>query len=283
MNREQLAREAVVAATRLRAEHGIPATSGLCPYDLAVQMKISVSLMDASSLEGMYSPEPRPAIIVGSERPAGRRRYTCGHEIGHHVFGHGYRIDELDESNSSTGSPEEYIAQRFSGALLMPKMAVNAAYSKRGWNVETLDAVQVFTVAQNLGVGFTTLLTHQEVNHKQRSHSEVDSIRKTALIDIRAKILGVKPEFDLFPVDALWSRETVDVEVGDVLVFASEIELKGVGLAKRTTPKVYYEATKQGISMVRFVGESRALQIRVSKRNFAGLVRYRHLEDSDNE
>src|SRR3989442_641722 len=108
MNKSALAADAVRAAALLRANLGIEAAVGLCPYDLAMQLQIKVSFIGAPSLEGLYSPDPRPAIILNSERPAGRRRFTCGHEIGHHVFNHGCRIDELAEDNASGSTPEEY-------------------------------------------------------------------------------------------------------------------------------------------------------------------------------
>src|SRR3989442_233526 len=99
MNQRMLAAHAARTASLLRGEHHIGLAEGLCPYDLAIKLQIKVCFTEAPSLEGMYSPDPRPAIILGAERPAGRRRFTCAHEIGHHVFQHGCRIDELTEEN----------------------------------------------------------------------------------------------------------------------------------------------------------------------------------------
>ena len=150
MNTRLLSEQAVRAAGLLRVQHQIGPAHGLCPYDLAIDLQIKVIFISAPSLEGMYSPEPRPAIILNSERPAGRRRFTCAHEIGHHIFQHGYRIDELTEENSSSTSPEEFLAQRFASALLMPKIAVDSAFARRSWSPAAAEAEQFFIVAQEL-------------------------------------------------------------------------------------------------------------------------------------
>ena len=98
MNKSLLANQAVYKASRLRSLNNINPSQGLCPFDLGRKLGISMRLFSIPNLEGMYSITPNLTIIIGSERPLGRRRYTCGHELGHHVFGHGLKIDEINES-----------------------------------------------------------------------------------------------------------------------------------------------------------------------------------------
>src|SRR5258708_4172699 len=93
--RKDLAREALTAALEIRKNKIKNLVDPICVYDLAEELKIEVRFADIPSLEGMYSSAPRPAIILGSERPAGRRVYTCGHELAHHVFGPGTRVEQL--------------------------------------------------------------------------------------------------------------------------------------------------------------------------------------------
>src|SRR6266850_654769 len=95
LTRKELAREALAAALQLRTSKGRNLVDPICIYDFAEELQIELRFADIPSLEGMYSNAPRPAIIIGAERPAGRRVYTCGHEIGHHRFGHGTRVDEI--------------------------------------------------------------------------------------------------------------------------------------------------------------------------------------------
>lgn len=273
-----LAREAVVAAVRLRSEQGYNPGIGLCPFDLADKIGVSARLVNYPTLEGMYSPSPKATILVNSERPAGRRRYSCGHELGHHIFGHGFKLDEMDESNSSSTSPEEILAQRFSGALLMPKIAIDSAFARRGWSPSTSKPEQFFIIAQELGVGYTTLLFHLELNLQLLSKQSASSMRDYSLPPIRAAVAGFVPSNDVFYVDKNWLKETIDVEVGDILITPEGSTLDGDCATVVTTPKRHIAAIKQGMCFLN-LSDGKKIQLRISKRNFVGLARYRFLEE----
>lgn len=87
--RQQLASLAAMEASRLRLFAKIPRTAPIDPIETAIKCGCEVRFLSLASLEGIYSPEPSPTIILGSERPAGRRAFTCAHELGHHIFNHG--------------------------------------------------------------------------------------------------------------------------------------------------------------------------------------------------
>lgn len=269
-----LAREAVLAAARLRTEHGLSPGIGICPFDLAQKLGVSARLVNYPSLEGMYSPSPRPAILVNAHRPAGRRRYSCGHEIGHHVFGHGFRLDELDDSNSSSSSPEEFLAQRFSGALLMPKLAVDSAFARRGWSPATATPEQFFIIAQELGVGYTSLLFHQELNLQQLSKTRGATLRDVSIPQIRATVAGFIPQNDVFFVDDKWLRNSVDVEVGDIIIVPQGTNLDGTCATVTASPKTHIVAVEPGTCFIKLPNNKNVL-LRVSRRNFVGLARHR--------
>lgn len=277
----ELATEAVRAAAQLRADKGIGPSEGLCPYDLAIKLGIKVNFLHADSLEGMYSPDPPPpSIILPSVRSSGRRRYSCAHEIGHHIFKHGFKIDEMDESNSSSSSPEEYLAQRFASALLMPKLAVDSAFTKRGWNARSPTDQQCFVVAQDLGVGYTSLIFSLEKNLKYISSQVASKLSGVSRKELVRRVAGKPVAFDAYLVDEHWSRKTVDVEVGDLIVFSDRIVFDGSCAAVDDQTGSRFMAVSSGSGTIKLNG-GRTISLRVSKRNFAGLARYRHLEDEN--
>ena len=109
----------------MRGDAGLALDSPLCVFDLATQMGIDVWFKATPRMEGMYCKEPGPTIVVTSLRPAGRQAYTGGHEVGHHAFGHGTRVDELiGAGGRGADQEEEFLADCFAGFLLMPKAAV---------------------------------------------------------------------------------------------------------------------------------------------------------------
>ncbi|MEK6627197.1 MAG: ImmA/IrrE family metallo-endopeptidase [Bdellovibrionota bacterium] len=277
-----LAREAVLAAARLRAEQGLSPSVGICPFDLSQELGVSARLVNYPSLEGMYSPSPRPAILVNAERPAGRRRYSCGHELGHHVFKHGFRLDELDDSNSSSSSPEEFLAQRFSAALLMPTLAVNSAFARRGWSPATAQPEHFFVIAQELGVGYTTLLFHQELNLQQLTKSRATGLRDISIPQIRSTVAGFSPQHDVFYVDDHWLRESVDVEVGDVLIVPQGSLLDGDCATLASSPKPHAIAVEPGTCFITLPSNKKIL-LRVSRRNFIGLARHRFIAEVEDD
>jgi len=231
----------------------------------------------------MYSPEPRPTIVVSVERPTGRRRYTCGHELGHHVFGHGARLDELAAEATSAWSPEEFVAQRFSAALLMPKLAVDSAFARRGWSASQPTPEAVFVVAQELGVGFTTLIGHLERTLGHVSQSAADALRRVRLPQLRDHLAGFHVEHDLTIVDQHWARRTIDAEVGDVLLAPPHAEFEGSCASIAGPPVGRLTAIASGIGQLS-VGPGRpAIPVRISRRGFAGLAQYRYLEESADE
>lgn len=283
MNKSALASEAIRAALRLRADNQIGPAEALCPYDLARKLGIVVSLKSLPSLEGMYSPTPTLAIILGAGRPAGRRRYTCAHEIGHHIFNHGYSIDQLDESNSSPESPEEFLAQTFAGALLMPKLGLISSFKKRGWKIQEATAEQLFKISQEFGVGYTALITHMNITFEEFDYRKAEQLRKESVKEIRTKIAGFDITSDLFFIDQFWNRATIDVEVGDVIMFPAGSTVDGNGVECRNTPKDHYIASASGTYAVKLGIANKALQLRISRKNFNGLARHRHLEEVNDE
>lgn len=279
-----LARGAARAAARVRADLGVGPAEPVCPFDLAKGLEVPVWLVALPSLEGMYSPEPRPTIMVSIQRPPGRQRFTCAHEIGHHVFAHGTRLDELDDAAAESWDPEEFVAQRFAAALLMPKLAIESAFAKRGWQIAQPEPEAVFAVAQELGVGFTTLIGHLERTLGRLPGGVADALRRLRLPQLRNRLAGFEIEQDVVVVDQHWTRRTIDVQVGDVVLLPKTAAVEGRCASMVERPVRHLVAVETGVGTVSVSSGGSPLALRVSRREFTGLARYRHLEEvSDDE
>ena len=278
--RDVLARRAVTEALRLRRRHGRSLEDPICPIDLALHEGVDVRLEPVSSLEGMYTPDV-PAIVLGSLRPRGRRAFTCAHELGHHVFGHGFRIDELLDDGASADATDdaEFAADRFAAALLMPKLAVLHAFDLRSWPIASCTAEQAFIVAGLFGVGYTTLVGYLAGTLHVITRSTSDELRKQAPKATRARIAGRDCPRGLVIVDDWWSGRPVDAEVGDLVLLPA-----GASASSNVMQHVsgcLFTATAPGAGRVH--REAWELPVRVARANYSGLATYRHLEEVDDD
>ena len=179
----EIARNAVASAYRVRLNAGYDLKAPLCVYDLPENLEIELRFVEIPSLEGVFYDAEPPVILVSALRPAGRRRYTCAHEIGHWFLGHSTTVDELIQKrgNSTKWSPEEFAAQVFAGALLMPKPAITHAFAVRGWNPARPEPMQVLTIASLFGVGYGTLINHLRNGIRILGEGTAQSLLKKSL------------------------------------------------------------------------------------------------------
>src|SRR6266576_1778999 len=249
-------------------------------------MNVELRFADIPSLEGMYANAPRPAIIIGSERPAGRRVYTCGHELGHHQFGHGTRVDELvpDDEEQPIFEPDEFLVQCFSGFLLMPKLAVCHAFAIRGWKIADASPAQLYRVSNLFGVTYGALINHMTYAIGLLQRDRADRLRETALVKIRAEFI-TDPKRQLIMVDNLWKGRAIDAEAGDIIMAPIGAKLEGQNLVHLETNSdgEVFEAERPGSCRLVCSDSGWASFVRVSRRFYVGRSIYRHFGEVENE
>ncbi|MEQ8969795.1 MAG: ImmA/IrrE family metallo-endopeptidase [Coleofasciculus sp. C1-SOL-03] len=284
--RKVLAQQAQQKAIDVRRKAGFDNKSPLCIYGLCDKLNVRVRFIDIS-MEGVYLREAEPIILLSALRPLPRRIFTCAHELGHHVFGHGSTIDELiEESKSSTAfQPEEFLANSFAGFLLMPVLGVRKAFVSRGWNADSATPEQVFTVACSFGVGYETLITHMAYSLKMLSSSRASTLLKTKPKAIREKVLGRLSTDPLIIADEHWSMPTIDAEVGSLLLLPTGAEAANDTITfEENHPKGrLFKANRPGVVRVYCRDTGWAVFVRVSRYQFIGLSQYRHLEEVEDE
>lgn len=282
-NQKELARKAAIEAQRVRSILGAGLVKPIDPVQAAEACGCQIWYKSLGSLEGVYSPEPRPTIILGSERPAGRRAYSCGHELGHHVFGHGYKIEELESQTKSCAKhPDEYIADMFAGYLLMPQTAVRKALKDRGYS-QNLSPFEAFKLASYFGVGYSTI-----VNHMAWTLRLIDTSHANELLKVKPKQIktsyGVSTGSELVIADFLWCDRAVDLEVGDTLALPLGVKVEASGevnFDKEVADNSMFNASKSGIARAYCDSRKWAVNIRISRKNYDGLAQYRFLSDEE--
>jgi hypothetical protein len=246
---------------------------------------VEVWFFGGATFAGMY-PKGYGKLFVPSERPAGRKAFTCAHELAHWYFGHGSRVEEMDFDRADQEIPEELLANTFASYLLMPRQTVEAAFACRDTDPETADALNVYAVACQLGVGYETLLKHMRWSLNLISLARMNDLLAIPPKEIRRGVLGVSTNSHLILAGSEWQTVAIDLEVGDSAVVPNGVRLNGDS-AKINRTCAYgtvIEGTRPGLTQALLPETaSWSAMIRVSRRAYTGRGAYRHLEDPDCE
>jgi len=293
-DRKKLAMDAMKASIKARKLAGADHISPVNVYDACEAHDVVVRFNDIS-MEGMYDRHPKPRIHISAIRPLTRRNLTCAHELGHHVFGHGSTIDELNDRVhvADQNDPIEFIANQFAYFFTMPTLGIRNALVSRKVDLSQASAKQLFAVSSHFGVGYTTLLTHLRYSLNLLPDGQFQALRRVAPKALRSEILQFETDKPVVLVDDQWSSTTIDIETGDYVVLPAELsavpeQLVPIGCV----PDGFaYTAAKVGIGRANVTGLKSGCFVRVAKRStvggrevgYIGLARYRHLEDDDDE
>jgi Zn-dependent peptidase ImmA (M78 family) len=289
-NRRALADRAmqVSIAARLKAKKDL--VSPVCVYAVAEAHGVRVTFNDID-MEGMYQRGSPPRIHLSARRPLVRRTYNCGHELGHHILGHGSSIDELRENQTVRpwDIPEEYSADTFAAYLLMPTLGLRHAFVARGLDPERATPTEVYRVACHFGVGYTTLVTHLLYGAGMISRARAEILRKHTPKSLRAQILGSLTPKPLIVADEAWAAPTIDVEVGHLLLLPPGTQSHGNGLT--TVADLpggrLFEAKQPGLVQLNHPGTEWAAFARIARMTtdgnrlvgYVGRAEFRHLEE----
>lgn len=256
----------------------------ICVYDFAATLDVEVRFVGGASFAGMFA-KGMDAVFVPSERPAGRRAFTCAHELAHWRFGHGERVETLDFDRDDRDVPEEILANHFAGFLLMPNRSLMAEANARGIDFSFLTAHQAYRLASQLGVGYDSLIKHLRWSERLIDQERMDQLKLRSPKDLRRELLGQDTQGHLIVADKQWRKVAIDLEVGDHAIVPHGTSLNGESarIVRECQHGTVIEATRPGISQA-FQGNDWATMVRVSRKQFVGRAAFRHLEeDYDND
>jgi hypothetical protein len=286
-NRRELAYEGLKMAVRVGQAHRIRIEDPVSVYDFSEELNLEVRFVDIPSMEGMYLRKSPPEILVSSHRPPGRQSYTCAHEIGHHLFNHGTHIDEISQKLSvgKKFDPEEFLADTFAGFLLMPKTAVRSAFVRRGWRPESCSPDQAYRIACWLGVGYSTLIHHMQVSFNLILRPHAEKLSRETPKSIRRDLIRGEIEGNLIPVDFFWTGRPIDIRIGDVILLPPFTKYEGKSLTRVCADDGPTLLKGNGVGIARLSNDNSSWScfVRVSRKEYIGLSRYRHLEEPDDD
>jgi Zn-dependent peptidase ImmA (M78 family) len=279
-----LTKAAMQASIKTRTKAGFDLTSPICVFDLCERLSVTVRFTDIN-MEGMYDRVPKPRIHLSSLRPLPRRAFTCGHELGHHEFGHGSTIDEMKEEIEAlkAESHDEFLVNSFSAFTLMPIIGLRGAFARRAVTAGTADSIQMFAVASNFGVGYATLISHLAYGVEEISIGRARELLRDSPKSIRGRLLGDGSPDPLVFVDEMWVARAIDAEVGTTILLPHDARVEGGVVARSGDCEAgtFYKAIRPGIGRAAWGQRDGSAFIRVSRKHYVGLARYRHLEDDD--
>lgn len=255
---------------------GVQPSAPICPFNLAEAMGIDVRFVKISSFEGMYLSDDL-FILIGAERPEGRKVFTCAHEIGHHVLGHGTVIDEIIESGSDKEIEKE--ADFFGGMLLMPDSLIKRIAKDLQIDFSNLDPEKLYIASRYIGASYIGLITHLYFNIKCITYAQYTQLKKNSVAAIKRNLSGEKVTGDVFVIGGWWKDKAIDMCVGDQILSDQPVNIEGSAI-KSVDHDTYskYVALEPGIAKISTEGTWSAY-VRVSRKNYIGMNQYRFEED----
>lgn len=276
-----LVRDAIDKGLEVREVAGLSFGTPVNVYDLCERLKPKVRVRFADySMEGCYFRSDRPLIEISALRPLGRRAFNTAHELGHHVFGHGSRIDELqdEERPDAQDDPEEILANAFARFLLMPRNGVRKAFKSRGWSLSTPTPEQLFVVACHFGVGYQTLVNHLAFGLKEISRTLASNLMRVRLPTIRKTLLGNHGSDRLWVADHNYGQQMVDTEVGTSVLLPprSRPEFPHLKHVADLPTGSLFIAEQPGLTRVE-AENGWAVVVRIARYEYSGWSTNRHL------
>lgn len=274
MNKIRANQIATFALKARKSYLGVSASTPICSYNLADSMGMDLRFVKIASFEGMYLTDDK-VILISAERPEGRKRFTCAHEIGHHVLKHGTVIDEIIESGSNKEIERE--ADFFASMLLMPSSLIRSAVNSLDIDLEAPCPEKLYVMSKYIGISFEALLTQLRINLGLISNSTYQYLKKVKLAEVKQKIYpNIEKGRDVFVVGQWWKGKAVDAVDGDIILLDQKYEIEGASIAA-TSEHNTIKCIAPGISKIST--EDWACFVRVSKAGFAGMYQYMHIEE----
>jgi Zn-dependent peptidase ImmA (M78 family) len=229
------ARAAVMAA-ELQADLQLDLNRPIDVFSVIKQLGLVLGFAPLGKVSGLYLPEePTRGILLHEGHPRTRQRYTAGHELGHHMFGHAAEIDGDLEQALRRGDVQawpdaEKEAEAFGAWFLMPRRLVRSGLTELGID-RPRDPLDVYALSLWLGTSYLATARQLAVV-RLASQAEADTWAKVQPRSLKQALAGeLAPDDlrnDVWWLDARHNRHPIDARPGDrVVLTLDEIPASG--------------------------------------------------------
>ena len=273
-------RAAQVTAKALKTRKtflGVAPHLAICPYALCEAMGFDLRFVNIPSFEGMYVASQN-LVLISAERPEGRKHFTCAHEIGHHVLGHGTIIDEILECGSN--NEEELEADFFASTLLMPSSAISRSMIRYGIEANNLTPKDCYILAKYFGVSYQAFITHIYSNLRLVNIRHYQELKKGKLPEIRLELSGLDTKQQVFSIGDWWEEKALEMEIGDYIVPDQLLSVDGPDLMEiEDAQNNILRATTAGITRV--YNDTWSCFVKISRHKYQGFYQYKYEEEEE--
>jgi Zn-dependent peptidase ImmA (M78 family) len=192
---------------------------------------------------GAYLPlkDCPPGVLINSNLPLSRQRYTAAHEFGHLFLNHSaVSVDEmtgLSFEERRNWSDEENIAETFAAFFLMPQALVES--SLRDLNITALDPETAYLLSLKMGTSYRATVNHLQTLRKL-SGAQAARFRDIPPKQIKSGISEhVAARHDVWVLDEHWNGQQVFPAVQDTIVLhLREIPTSGYTWMWHRSPEI---------------------------------------------
>lgn len=229
-------REAMDAAAEAHEEYGVDTFARIDVFATIAGIGIELFFRPTAEIAGAYMPAEAfgaAGIVINSDHPLALQRYSGGHELGHHWFGHGAKIDygvELaTQPERDRLEPEEMLAEAFASWFLMPPELVELMLERLGLDRPRTPR-DVYQLALRLGTSYQAACYHLP------SVQLLTSAKAHAWAQL--KLREIKEEITALPKPGGWRQDVWAIRDGD----------EGQALAVRPGDRLVFELAEAEVT-----------------------------------
>lgn len=222
----QANRSAVAMASEIHADLEIDLTKPIDVFGTIQQLGLVLAFRPLGRISGVYVPgTPASGILLHDGHPRTRQRYTAGHELGHHVFGHNAEIDLEPDAGLQRGANErwpdhEKEAEAFAAWFLMPRRLLRVGLEHLGIGDPT-DPYDVYALSLWLGTSYTATARQLAITRLVQ-HRLADEWASIPPANLKRALAGEMVPNDLHNdvwwLDSRHHMQPIDARPGDRLV-----------------------------------------------------------------